>query len=284
MAAYDDELSRQYHSLKIFTGVYGNPVPVSYRIGNSRQTINVAQEQCYDTWTDFHLIPTARPTVAIPNGNTKLINVPGRATPLDFSNYLTGHPTFGNRSGSWSFVTDNDFVNKKGGWVAFDKDLRSKLHGRIRKVVLRDEPSYFYVGELTLGQWTPGEVRSSITISYNFYPYKKAILSSMDIWTFDEFDFHDGYIQYLENLTVNGTLYVDVLGSKERISPHIAGSGDVNIAKREGDSWISYGKMYTGSIDNADAIRPRLVIDEGINKLRFTGNGTVTIDYRRGLL
>ena len=284
MSAYDDVLSKQYHSLRIYTGEYSSVRSVNYRIGNTSQTIQVQEEKYVDTWTDWHLIPTDRPTVALPSANTKLIAIPGKRNPLDFSNYLTGHPTFGNRSGSWSFLTDNDWVDRKGGWVAFEKILRDKLHGRIRKVVLRDDPSYFYVGELSLGQWQPGESQSTITISYNFYPYKKALLSTMDMWTFDEFDFQDGYIQYIENLTVSSIGYIDVLGSKERISPHIAGTGDISIAKYENGAWVSYGKMYTGSIESANAIRPRLVIDEGVNRLRFTGNGTVTIDYRRGLL
>ena len=283
MGAYDDVLSKQYHSLKIYTGSYST-VAKELRIGDTRKTVNVAIESCYDTWIDFHMIPPERPVVALPNGNTKLVSVPGRTDPLDFSTYLTGHPTYGNRTGSWNFLMDNDFVDKKGGWVAFEKDLRSKLHGRIRKVVLRDDPSYFYVGELTLGQWQPGDAYSSISVSYNFYPYKKALLSTMDMWAFDDFDFQDGYIQYLENMEVDGTRYVDVLGSRERISPHIAGTGDISIAKQESGTWVSYGKMSTDAITKQSAIRPRLVIDEGVNKLRFVGTGMVTIDYRRGLL
>lgn len=284
MAVYDETLSKQYHSLKIFTGEYGDARKVSYRIGNTRQTISVADEIYYDTWIDFHLIPTARPTVALPAANTKLISIPGNSSPLDFSTYLTGHPTFGNRTGSWSFLTDPEFVDRNGGWIAFEKNLRSKLHGRIRKVVLRDDSSYFYAGELTMNPWSTGRDRSTVTISYNFYPYKKALLSTMDMWTFDDFDFYDGYIQYLKDMDVQDTRYVDVIGSRERISPHIAGTGDISIAKKENDTWVSYGKMSTGSINDASAIRPRLVIDDGVNQLRLTGTGTVTIDYRRGVL
>ena len=284
MAAYDETLSKQYHSLKIFPGTYTAAKNVEYRIGNNRQMVSVAEEVYYDTWTDFHLIPTERPTVALPSASTKLVTIPGNSVPLDFSEYLTGHPLFGNRSGSWSFLTDTAFVDQHGGWLAFDRNLRSKLHGRIRKVVLRDDPSYFYVGELALAQWATGNERSTITISYNFYPYKKALLSTMDQWAFDDFDFQDGFIQYLKDMDVSNTRYVTVHGSRERISPHIAGTGDISIAKYENNTWVSYGKMSTGSINDASAIRPRLIIDDGANRLRFTGNGSVSIDYRRGML
>lgn len=283
-SAYDEILSKQYHSIKIFTGENASSKNVPYRIGDKTTTVNLVTEKYYDTWIDFHLIPAERPTVELPSANTKIVNIPGRRTPLDFSTYLTGHSTYANRSGSWTFYTDVDFVDSFGGWIAFDKELKSKLHGRTRKIVLQDDPSYFYVGSLTLGEWATGESFSSITISYNLYPYKKALLSTMDMWLFDDFDFDNGYIQYLEDVEVNGTAYINVLGSPERISPHISGTEGISIAKYENGAWVSYGTVYTGSISSAKAIRPRLVIDNGTNRLRFTGNGTVTIDYRRGYL
>lgn len=287
MAVIDDILSNQYHSLRFYYGVYDS-VNVNYRIGDNTTVVHDEKERYYDTWTDFHLIPAERPTVALPNHNSKFINIPGRATPINMSSYLTGHSTFGNRSGSWTFLCDNDFVIKKGGFIAFQNDIHSKLHGRIRKVVLADDPGYFYVGELSVSPIQPGESRSSITISYNLYPYKKAVISSMDMWKFDDFDFQDGVIQYMKDLTtVNNQLVIKVYGSKERISPHISCtpvSGDMNIDKRENNTWISYGKISTEAIDSPATVIPRFVIGDGITDIRISGNGKVTIDYRRGLL
>ena len=239
----------------------------------------------YDTWNDFHLIPTERPTVALPKTNMKLITVPGRKNPIDMTTYLTGHPTFTNRQGSWSFYTDPDYVERNlGGWIAFDKTLRTAFHGHVAKVILRDDPSYFYIGELSMGQWKPEANRSTITISYNFYPYKKSITSSMDIWTFDDFDFRDGIIQYLVDLEINGNRTVKVYGSPERISPHISGTNNIFIDKYENETWVPYGYVPVEDISSQETIIPRLVIDDGVNLLRFRGNGRVTIDYRRGLL
>ena len=284
MAGYDEELSKQYHSLRFYYGVY-DTVNVNYRIGNSSRVIADESERFYDTWQDFRLIPTERPTVTLPKHNSKLISVPGRVTPLNFSNYLTGHPTFANRSGSWNFYCDNDYIAKKGGFVAYQKFIHECLHGRVRKIVLRDDPGYFYVGELTVGQLNPGQDRSTISISYNVYPYKKATISSMDMWKFDDFDFRDGVIQYLKDMTVDSSQrIVDVYGSPERISPHISGSSGMQIDKLENNNWVSYGNVPTDSIEKQSTIIPRLVIGEGVNRLRFRNNGTVTIDYRRGLL
>lgn len=276
--------SLQVHSIRLYDGTY-KIENIPYRIGNDRTTIRFETENYYDTWDDFHLIPTARPILSLPTPNTKFVSIPGRKDPIDLTEYLTGHSTFGNRTGSWSFFTDVDYVEQRlGGWVAFDKRLRSLFHGHVGKIVLLDDPSYFYTGELTMGQWQTGDDRSTVTISYDLYPYKKDLSSTMELWKFDEFDFRDGVIMYLKDMEVNGSRDVKVYGSRERISPHISGSSGLVVYKYENKSWVNYGNVPTKSIASNDSIIPRLVIDYGENLLRFTGTGSVTIDYRRGLL
>ena len=291
MAAYDEVLSKQYHSIRFYYGEYTTK-NVPYRIGDNSTTVADETEKFYDTWKDFHLIPAERPTVALPKTNSKLISIPGRRTPIDMTEYLTGHPTYGNRTGSWMFFVDTDFVEQNGGWVAFDKNLRSKFHSKVYKIILRDDPSYFYVGELTMSPWSTGQDRSSITISYNLYPYKKATQSSLDLWKFDDFDFQDGFIQYLKDMEVTTSRIVNVYGSKERISPHIAGTGSLLIDKYENNNWVSYGSVPTPAsgqtvdslLEGQSSIIPRFIVVDGLNRIRFRGNGVVTIDYRRGLL
>lgn len=276
--------SLQVHSIRLYDGTY-KIENIPYRIGNDSTTIRFETENYYDTWDDFHLIPTARPILSLPTPNTKFVSIPGRKDPIDLTEYLTGHSTFGNRTGSWSFFTDVDYVEQRlGGWVAFDKRLRSLFHGHVGKIVLLDDPSYFYTGELTMGQWQTGDDRSTVTISYDLYPYKKDLSSTMELWKFDEFDFRDGVIMYLKDMEVNGSRDVKVYGSRERISPHISGSSGLVVYKYENNSWVNYGNVPTKSIASNDSIIPRLVIDYGENLLRFTGTGSVTIDYRRGLL
>lgn len=280
----DDWTSLKVHSIRLYDGSYEYQ-NIPYRIGKTSTTIRAEIERYYDTWEDFHLIPASRPTVALPSANTKLVNIPGNRFPIDLTEYLTGHPTYANRTGSWSFYTDVDYVNERlGGWIAFDKRLRSLFHGHVSKIILRDDPSYFYAGELTMGQWQTGNNFSSVSISYDLYPFKKDILSSMELWKFDEFDFTDGVIMYLADMEVDGSRDVKVFGSRERISPHISGSSGLVIYKYENGSWVNYGNVPTTNISSNESVVPRLVIDYGENNLRIVGTGSVTIDYRRGLL
>lgn len=279
----NDELSLQYHSIRFYNGKYSRK-NVNYRIGNTTTVISDEIEKFYDTWIDFHLIPSERPTVAVPPAVTKVVAVPGRETAIDFSDFLTGHPTYGNRSGSWSFITDTDYVNSQGGWISFENRLKQIFHGHVYKVVLVDDPSYFYVGEITLGQWQTGNSYSGITMTYSLYPYKKDMVSSMDMWKWDDFDFKNGTISYTKDLDISGSRTIKIIGSPERISPHISGSSGLTIKKQENGSWVNYGDVPTAAITSNKSIIPRFVIEEGINNIRVQGTGTITIDYRRGLL
>lgn len=286
----NEELSLQYHSLRFYNGASSGQY-INYRIGDNITQVYDEKELFFDTWTDFRLIPTERPTIALPKPNIKMVSIPGRKDPIDMTTYLTGHITYANRSGQWSFYTDNDFIENytygsNKGYIAFEKSIKDKLHGRIMKVVLRDDPGYFYAGEISIGGLRPGNDRSTLVISYNFYPYKKSMHSSMDMWKFDEFDFHDGVIMYLKEMEVNTSREVVIYGSTERVSPHMSATFGMVVDKWTGSSWEFKGNVPTVPITSLNTIVPRLVIDEGINRLRFrcTGVGTVTIDYRRGLL
>lgn len=284
----DDELSLQYHSLRLYDGeVSYRDIP--YRIGNNTVMVHDEVEHYYDTWIDFRLIPADRPVIALPKAKTKLVSIPGKSMPIDLTTYLTGHTTFENRSGQLSFFADNDFVedfvyNQNRGFDAFDKYLRSILHGRVMKFVLRDDPSYFYVGTITLKPLASGNDRPTVSFSYNAYPYKKTISSSMELWKWDEFDFKDGIIMYMKDMIVEGSRIVNVYGARERISPHISGTSGLQIDKMENGSWRGYGFVPTEPLISSGSIIPEFIIDEGLNQIRLRGNGTVTIDYRRGLL
>lgn len=282
MAGYDQSLL--YHSIRIYDGTIARTENVGYRIGNSSRTVQHQIEKYYDTWDNFRFIPAERPTITMPKSNTKIVTVPGRKNPIDMTTYLTGHPTYGNRTGSWSFLTDNDWVDSHGGWIAYDKMLRGLFNGHVAKISLRDDPSYFYAGELTMGQWNTGDSRSSVSITYNLYPYKKSHTSSMELWEWDDFDFQDGVIQYLKDLQVSESRIVNIIGSPERISPHIQASAQMYVDKRINDTWITYGYAPTQDITGNKSVIPRLVIEDGVNQIRFRGTGTVSIDYRRGLL
>lgn len=120
-----------------------------------------------NTWTTWHLIPSSRPSVAPPGISASSIQIPGRNGSIDMTEYLTGGLTFGDRSGSWDFLVDNDHEY----WVDIKNNITNFLHGKRMSCMLEDDPTRIYTGRFSVSEWKSEAVCSSITISYALEPF-----------------------------------------------------------------------------------------------------------------
>lgn len=120
-----------------------------------------------NTWSSWHLIPTSRPVVNPPEVKTKYVDIPGANGSLDYTEALDG-VKYGNRTGSWEFMVANGYSD----WASLYNEIMSYIHGKLLKVVLLDDPNYYYMGRLSINQWKSDQKYSTITIDYNFNPYK----------------------------------------------------------------------------------------------------------------
>ena len=47
-----------------------------------------------NTWDNWRLIPTAKPSFPMPEFQTNYVDIPGRSGSIDMSTYLTGQPVY----------------------------------------------------------------------------------------------------------------------------------------------------------------------------------------------
>ena len=151
-----------------------------------------------NTWTDWKLIPTERPTFAPPKRKETILNVPGANGSIDLSEALTGFSVYENRQGSFTFIVDPDYSPFNGSWVSAYSEISNFLNGRTLKCVLSDDPDYYYEGMFKLSNWDSKSdgTWSEITIDYNVQPYKysstlttktlnvSSVTSTLDITSF----------------------------------------------------------------------------------------------------
>lgn len=123
-----------------------------------------------NTWDDWHLVPKSRPVVNPPKVKTNYVDIPGSNGSLDLTEAITSEPVYEDRTGNWTFIV----VNGYGDWVTRQSDIINFLHGKRMKVVLEDDPDYYYEGRLTLETWTSNNdgTWSDVTIGYVLDPYK----------------------------------------------------------------------------------------------------------------
>lgn len=129
----------------------------------------------YNTWYDWHLIPTSRPTIAHPTVKTNYVTIPGRQGSIDLTEYACKKPIYEDRTGSFVFYAIPDYyVNTENVKNA----ILATIHGREMWLCFEDDPGYYYTGRFTVKDWKNEAARPSLTIAYVLNPYKMEITSS----------------------------------------------------------------------------------------------------------
>ncbi len=127
-----------------------------------------------NTWADWKLLPVERPVVAPPMPvytYTDLLLGEGK---LDQTENLIHEIRYLNRQGSWKFRVINDH----GEWYERYSDIMEYLHGKSMRMILSDDPTYYYEGRFSIEQWSSDPTWSGITIHYNLSPYKQTLLGT----------------------------------------------------------------------------------------------------------
>lgn len=237
-----------------------------------------------NSYDDWHLVPTNRPDVNPPEVKTQYVEVLGVDGDLDYTEVLGGIK-YKNRKGSWEFLVLNDFIN----WYTLCSNIMSYLHGKVLRVVLEDDPLYYYEGRLSLDATKSDKNNSKITIGYNFKPYKipRASTGGEIPGYTGEGGSSGGKLTagdwlWNELFEVEITYGVfDVLSSKwrnfyngtEEDVPVSVTCSSPMVVTLPDESTIN---LPDGTTQNAFTLAP------GDNIMLFTGNGRVTLDYYMG--
>lgn len=200
----------------------------------------------------------------------KFKEIPGRNGDLDLTDALTGFPIYKNATMKLTF----DF--KDGNydlWLMRASELKNRLHGKRMKVVLGRE-EFFYEGRVSVNTEKLNRRYSSVEITVNRDPYKMELHSSLESWLWDSFNFETGIVRDYKDLQVKGNLEVIIPGRTMRVIPTFECNEKMTVNHN--------GTTY--NLPKGKSRSPDLLLGEGKNKLVFSGNGTVSIDYRGGSL
>lgn len=212
-----------------------------------------------NTWADWKLIPSSRPFVEMPPPKTEYVDLPGRLLPLDLSEALVGHLLYGTRTGEWEFYVTNDYPGYN--WATLRDSMASYIHGKRHRVILEDDPFWYYEGRLTF-DWETGSNWSMVNIGYDLGPFKRELILPAAY----------------QNIRVSDSTNVSVIGYDEYSVPTIIVNSDDGTGL-----YLAFQDEYVHLSDGENK-DPRIEINPGTNKLTFYGNGVVTINYRGGRL
>lgn len=169
-----------------------------------------------NTWFDWYIVPSSRPSIAQPTPKEERLDLPGANGDIDLTSILTGYPVFNNRTGTIEFTAMNTTRN----WSDRYSKIASFLNGQKMYMILLDDPLWYYEGRFTINDWESDPKWSKISVSYTLYPYKRSLTKVNEDYLWDSLDFDDGIIiqKMFTNLTIDisstiTSTFPDVLGT-----------------------------------------------------------------------
>lgn len=236
----------------------------------------ITDSATFHSYADYGLYISEYPSIGEAEVQTKTVEIPGRDGLLYLTTSLDGEVHYYNRTVELVFLCISD----RSKWPEIYSDLSDLLHGREIKIILDDDPNYYYQGEASVLVPDYDRFAFKLTITADCDPYKYELLSSTEYrdWLWDDFDLDDGIERDYNDLVIDGYLNLTVLGRRMSVTP-------VFIVSDLGDGGliVEYnGESY--DLDEGENTVLDIRLSEGENVLRFLGSGTVTIEYRGGRL
>ena len=234
-----------------------------------------------NTWDDFGLISHKKHAVSPPKPKYNYVNAFGIDGGIDMSTAITGRLTYENRSGTWEFMT----ANRGKSWMARRHELMNAIKGDYQRVILEDEPNFYYRGRVTVKDWkNTSRHFSTITLDYYLEPYKYELNSANEPWIWDPFSFETGIIRNYGSATiplaVSTSLELDVEATArpQPIIIHVLTATNLAVEIARSGNAIP---LTVGEHDLTDV--SGYVFEDTVH-IEFTGTGTVWIEFQGGWL
>jgi len=218
-----------------------------------------------NTWSDWYLVPSSRPSVAPPEPKMTIVEIPGSNGVIDLTESLTGDITYGNRKGSWEFIVMNE---KPILWSNLYSDILDFLHGQKVKIFMETEldsvyPSdWYYEGRISVKAWDTQDNYSVISMDYDLDPFK-----------------------YQKNAFVSRITLTSSYVAKTYTSYRMPVVPTFNLSQG-GSATVRFKGVEYNLSAGPQAIA-NVVFVEGsgtTNRIEVKGSGTLTVSFRGGRL
>lgn len=235
------------------------------------------------TWDDWQLVPVtgAIPVPAMPQPKTSFKDIPGSDGQLDYTEVLAGLK-YQMRQGSWEFYV----VWNGRPWNERYSEMLQFMQGKRCKIILDDDPNYYYVGRVAINEVTQQETYSTIKFDYVVDPYRYPLSGTSEYdWPWDNLvidgsntEDYKGDPTMLFGNIIYGVFDVEVRkertlinSSTEDMPISITVSSDMQLIYN--DEIIELSSGPNGSV---------ITIPPGDSVIELVGNGRVSVDYGLG--
>lgn len=202
----------------------------------------------FHSYNDFSLILSSK-KIGVPKPKIELLEVAGADEMLDFTEFF-GDVKYNNRTLEFEFRT----IVERSEFMTLFSRIQNALNGKRMKIVLDEDPNFFYSGRVSVKEWLCDKTVGKITIECDCNPYK---------------------------LKKDKTIVTNMIETEKTIVLTNLRKQVVPVFKSDAEMTIEFnGNSY--SMSAGESRFPSILLKEGESTITLKGNGTVTIEYHEG--
>ena len=205
------------------------------------------------SYKDLNLILSEKEVGAPPVKENKL-EIEGADGSIDLTEVF-GRPTYGDVTLKFAFST----IVPRSDFLIHYSTVKNALHGKKLRIVLDDDPGFYYVGRCFVSAFTNERGIGRISIDCDCEPYKYKLTKTV------------------VTRAVDGTEAITLTNGRKRAVPEITIATDtsLNIVYQAVNIWDLGAGSYT---------LPDLELVQGDNVVTVTGTGSITFTWQEGEL
>ena len=207
----------------------------------------------YHSYRDLHLLMTSK-EIGAPEVKRHTVDIAGADGELDFTDYF-GEPKYQNAQHRFTFES----IQPRNEQLQQFTDIKNAIHGKKGRIILDDDPSFFYVGRCTVSKYTNEKNIGKITVECDCEPYKYKMAETV------------------VTRAVSGTDTIVLTNSRKRAVPLVTIQTNTSMT-------LVYNVDNVWTLSAGSYMLPELELVEGDNYVTATGTGTVTFRWREGEL
>lgn len=202
----------------------------------------------YHSFDDFGLVLSSK-EIGTPEPKTITIDVEGSDGVLDFTEFA-GQVKFRNRKLVFNFSKPNILDD----FMQIYSEVVNALHGKKMNISLDEDSGFYYVGRITVNEFTSDANIGRIVIECDCEPWKYKVNQTVVVET------------------ISGSKTVNLLNLKKSVVPTITTTAEMTFVFGGISRTVAAGTFKI----------PELELKEGSNTVAITGTGTVIFSYQEG--
>jgi phage-related protein len=207
----------------------------------------------YHSYDDFSLILTSK-EIAAPKTKTMKIDVEGADGSIDLTDFF-GEPKYEDCTHKFQFST----IVPQSEFLTLFSTIKNTIHGKKLRIVLDDDPGFFYIGRCYVSSFTNEKNIGKISVECDCEPWKYKAAKTV------------------VTQAVSGESTISLPNLRKRVVPEVVIEADsaMHIVYNTYNVWDLGGGSYT---------LPELELKAGENSVSVTGTGNITFSYQEAAL